>query len=64
MVFLPLVEVLVLQVLILVHTYLTGIAADPGRPSIRFSFSKYNTKEELDYVVEKVKHIVEQNVSV
>jgi cysteine desulfurase len=43
---------------------LTGIAADPGRPSIRFSFSKYNTKEELDYVVEKVKHIVEQNVSV
>jgi len=43
---------------------LTSIAADPGRPSIRFSFSKYNTKEELDYVVEKVKHIVEQNVGV
>jgi cysteine desulfurase len=42
---------------------LTGIAADPGRPSIRFSFSKLNTKEELDMVVEKVKHIVEQNVS-
>ena len=43
---------------------LTSIGADPGRPSIRFSFSKYNTTEELDYVVEKVKHIVEQNVGV
>jgi cysteine desulfurase len=43
---------------------LSGVGADPGRPSIRFSFSKLNTKEELDYVVDKVKHIVEQNVSV
>lgn len=43
---------------------LTGIGADPNRPSIRFSFSKYNTKEELDQVVEKVKKIVSQNVAV
>jgi cysteine desulfurase len=43
---------------------LTGIHADPNRPSVRFSFSKYNTKAELDYVVEKVKHIVAQNVTV
>jgi cysteine desulfurase len=43
---------------------LTGIGADPNRPSVRFSFSKYNTKEEIDFVVEKVKHIVEQNVTV
>jgi cysteine desulfurase len=43
---------------------LTGIAADPNRPSIRFSFSKYNTREELDFVVDKVKQIVSQNVSV
>jgi len=43
---------------------LTGIHADPNRPSVRFSFSKYNTKEEIDYVIEKVKHIVEQNVAV
>lgn len=43
---------------------LTGINADPNRPSVRFSFSKYNTKEEIDFVVEKVKHIVEQNVAV
>jgi cysteine desulfurase len=42
---------------------LTGIGADPNRPSIRFSFSKYNTKAELDYVIEKVKHIVAQNVT-
>ena len=41
---------------------LTGISADPNRPSVRFSFSKYNTKAELDFVVEKVKEIVAQNV--
>lgn len=43
---------------------LTGIGADPNRPSVRFSFSKYNTRAEIDYVIEKVKHIVEQNVAV
>jgi cysteine desulfurase len=43
---------------------LTGISADANRPSVRFSFSKYNTKEELDFVVEKVKQIVDQNVNV
>jgi cysteine desulfurase len=34
---------------------LRGIGADMERPSIRFSFSKYNTKEEIDFVVEKLK---------
>lgn len=34
---------------------LTGIGASPTRPSVRFSFSKYNTKEEIDYVVAKVR---------
>lgn len=43
---------------------LTGIGADPNRPSVRFSFSKYNTKVELDYVVEKLKEIVDKNVVV
>ncbi|WP_442590631.1 cysteine desulfurase family protein [Pedobacter sp. AW31-3R] len=43
---------------------LTGIGVDPNRPSVRFSFSKFNTREELDFVVEKVKHIVEQNITV
>jgi len=43
---------------------LTAIGADPNRPSVRFSFSKNNTREEIDYVVEKVKLIVEQNIAV
>ncbi len=40
---------------------LNGIKADPNRPAVRFSFSKYTTKEELDYVMEKVKMVVKQN---
>jgi cysteine desulfurase len=27
------------------------------RPSLRFSFSKYNTKEEIDIVIEKLKEL-------
>jgi cysteine desulfurase len=34
---------------------LMGIRANPLRPSVRFSFSKYNTKEEIDYTVAKVR---------
>ncbi len=34
---------------------LTGIGASTTRPSVRFSFSKYNTKEEIDYVVAKLR---------
>jgi cysteine desulfurase len=33
---------------------LKGIGADMSRPSVRFSFSKYNTLAEVDYVVEKL----------
>jgi cysteine desulfurase len=33
---------------------LGAIGANPNRPSVRFSFSKYNTKEEIDYVVARV----------
>ncbi|WP_299290870.1 cysteine desulfurase family protein [uncultured Mucilaginibacter sp.] len=36
---------------------LTGIGANPARPAIRFSFSKYNTREEVDYTVFKLKEI-------
>ncbi|MBW4891379.1 cysteine desulfurase [Mucilaginibacter sp. HMF5004] len=36
---------------------LTGIGSSPLRPAVRFSFSKYNTKEEVDYTVEKIKEI-------
>ncbi|WP_207423624.1 cysteine desulfurase family protein [Desertivirga brevis] len=34
---------------------LEGIGASPSRPAIRFSFSKLNTKEEIDYTVSKLK---------
>lgn len=37
---------------------LTAIKADPARPAVRFSFSKYNTREEVDYVVEKLKELL------
>ncbi len=37
---------------------LEAIGADPARKSIRFSFSHYNTHEEIDFVVEKLKSIV------
>lgn len=36
---------------------LTALQNDPSRPSVRFSFSKYNTAEEIDFVVEKVNEI-------
>jgi cysteine desulfurase len=32
---------------------------DLKRPSMRFSFSKYNTKEEVDYVIEVLKDFIE-----
>lgn len=33
---------------------LTAIGADPDRPAVRFSFSKFTTREEIDYTVEKL----------
>jgi cysteine desulfurase len=36
---------------------LTAINADPERPAVRFSFSKLNTKEEIDYTIEKLKEV-------
>jgi len=41
---------------------LDAIGADPERKSIRFSFSHYNTLEEVDYVVEKLRAILPQAV--
>jgi cysteine desulfurase len=37
---------------------LEAIGADPARKSIRFSFSHYNTRQEVDFVVEKLKAIL------
>lgn len=36
---------------------LQALNGDSPRPSVRFSFSKNNTKEEIDYVVEKIKDL-------
>ena len=41
---------------------LNGIHANPDRPAVRFSFSKYNTREEVDFVVDKIKEICRVNV--
>ena len=37
---------------------LAGISAPQDRKSVRFSFSDHNTKEEIDYVVEELKKMV------
>ena len=37
---------------------LEAIQADPERKSIRFSFSHYNTNEEVDFVIEKMKGFI------
>jgi cysteine desulfurase len=41
---------------------LRGIKADSSRPSVRFSFSKNNTKDEIDFVIAKLKALCEQQV--
>ncbi|MVN22721.1 cysteine desulfurase family protein [Mucilaginibacter arboris] len=41
---------------------LTGIGASSVRPAIRFSFSKYNMREEIDYTISKLKEICLLNV--
>src|SRR5688572_24376083 len=36
---------------------LTALGASPDRPAVRFSFSKYNTKKDIDFAVEKLKEL-------
>lgn len=36
---------------------LTAIGGDPARPSVRFSFSKYNTRQEIDYTIARLKEL-------
>lgn len=40
---------------------LGAIGANPLRPSVRFSFSKYNTKAEIDYTIAKVRELCAVN---
>ncbi len=40
---------------------LTALGVSSERPSVRFSFSKYNTLEEVDYVIEKVAEIIKKD---
>jgi cysteine desulfurase len=40
---------------------LTAIGVKPENPSVRFSFSKYNTKEEVDFVISKLKEVCLEN---
>lgn len=42
---------------------LEAIGADPARKSVRFSFSHFNTKAEMDYVIEKLKTIIPEAVA-
>ncbi len=36
---------------------LSAIGAEPAKPAVRFSFSKFNTRDEIDYTVSKLKEI-------
>ena len=38
---------------------LEGIKADLSRPNVRFSFSRYTTKAEIDFTLEKIKETFE-----
>lgn len=40
---------------------LNGIGANPNRPAVRFSFSKYNTLQEIDFAISKIKEICAVN---
>lgn len=42
---------------------LEGIGADMSRPNTRFSFSRYTTKEEVDYALEQIKMIFEKTLA-
>lgn len=41
---------------------LEGINADMTRPNARFSFSRYTTKEEIDYALEQVRAVFEKTL--
>lgn len=42
---------------------LEGIQADMTRPNVRFSFSRYTTKEEIDYALQQLQQVYQHNLS-
>lgn len=42
---------------------LEGINADMSRPNVRFSFSRFTTKEEIDFALEQVKVVFEKTLA-
>jgi cysteine desulfurase len=42
---------------------LKALGADDARPSVRFSFSKFNKKEEIDFALEKLRELYSVKVS-
>ncbi len=43
---------------------LKALGTDPKRPAVRFSFSKFNTREEVDYCVEKLEALFAEKAKV
>lgn len=41
---------------------LTGINADMTRPNVRFSFSRYTTKEEIEFALEQIRVVFEKTL--
>lgn len=41
---------------------LEGINADTKRPNVRFSFSRFNTKDEIDFAIEVLKEVYEKEL--
>ena len=41
---------------------LEGIGADMSRPNARFSFSRYTTKEEIDYALQQLQEVYQKNL--
>jgi cysteine desulfurase len=42
---------------------LEGIGADMTRPNVRFSFSRYTTKEEIDFALEQVRTVFDKTLA-
>ena len=41
---------------------LVGIEANMNRPNVRFSFSRYTTKNEIDYAINEIVNIFKNNI--